>query len=453
MTMHFSINYLLVTLTIVLLATFPIMGGTEILKTTPVVQALSIVLLVIFFLFQKRFDFISKPVWFFVLFALLTPLLYLIPIPMEIWDKLPGHEIYTQMAQWVNTQQPEDHINRTLSLIPYRTEHAFFSMLPPLAIFLTVAALPEQQKLFIIYFVLAIAAAEASLAMIQFSTGSEFFYFGIPILKQGIALGTYPNPDHFVLLMEIAIPLTLALVAYELQHGRKRNDDGSRSMLLYIIYGILIVLFISAAFFSGSRAGIPLALLGAYLSYRVFMRIKGRQHQVLSIFIIITIAVILLSFFNLTPVINRFLSNNPFLDGRWAIFSNTWEGIKTFFPLGSGPGTFPDIYRIFQPIEQTGFINHAHNDYLELLFETGLLGVLFINVFFYLSIKRWIKVKRFRVRQIHFVRIGAGISIFVMLLHSILEFNMHDVTNILFFAVLAGIFFNHSKSKVTRKYL
>ncbi len=451
--MHFSINYLLATLTIVLLATFPFMGGTEILKTTPVVEALSIVLLVIFFLFQKRFDFISKPVWFFVLFALLTPLLYLIPVSVEVWDKLPGHEIYTQMAQWVSTQQSADHINRTLSLIPYRTEHAFFFMLPPLAIFLTVAALPEQQKLFIIYFVLAIATAEACLAMIQFSTGSDFFYFGIPRLKQGIALGTYPNPDHFVLLMEIAIPLTLALVAHELQHGQKRNDDGSRSMILYITYAILIVLFISAAFFSGSRAGIPLALLSAYLSYRVFMKVRGSQHQVLSIFIIITIATILLFFFNLTPVINRFLTENPFVDGRWAIFSNTWEGIKTFFPLGSGPGTFPDIYRIFQPIEQTGFINHTHNDYLELLFETGLLGFIFINVFFYLFIKRWKKVKKIRIRQIHFLRIATGISIFVMLLHSILEFNMHDATNILFFAVLAGIFFNHSKNKTTRKYL
>ncbi len=449
--MHFSINYLLTTLTVVLLATFPFMGGTERLQTIPVVEALAIVLLIIFFLFQKRFDFIHKTTWFFILFAVLTPLLYLIPLPAGVWDSLPGHAIYTQMAEWITTEHSTDSIYRTLSLIPYRTEHAFFAMLPPLAVFLTVAALPEQQKLFIIYFVLGIATAEASLAMIQFSTNNEFFYFGIPILKRGIALGTYPNPDHFVLLMEIAIPLTLALVAYELQHGKKRNDDGSKRMILLITYGIMIALFISGAFFSGSRAGIPLALLGGFLAFNVFIRKKDSKHLVLSLAIAIIGVVILLSFFNLTPIINRFISNNPFVDGRWVIFSNSWEGIKTFFPFGSGPGTFPDIYRIFQPIDQPKFINHAHNDYLELLFEIGLLGVIFINIFFYMYIKIWKKVKRIRVREIHYIRIATGISIFVMLLHSILEFNFHDVSNILYFAVLAGIFFNRIRGEVTKR--
>ncbi len=450
--MHFSINYLLTTLTVVMLASFPFMGGTEILQTTPIVEALAIVLLIIFFLFQKHFDFINKTIWVFLLFAVLTPLLYLIPLSAGIWENLPGHAIYTQMAQWISTDSSSDSIYRTLSLIPYRTEHAFFAMLPPLAIFLTVAALPEQQKRFIIYFILGIATAEACLAMIQYSTNSDFFYFGIPRLKQGIALGTYPNPDHFVLLMEIAIPLTMALVAYELQHGKKRNDDGSKSMLLLITYGIMIVLFISGAFFSGSRAGIPLAILSGYLAYNVFIRKKDNKHLVLTLVIIITSIIILFSFFNLTPVINRFISNNPFVDGRWAIFSNSWDGVRTFFPLGSGPGTFPDIYRIFQPIDQALFINHAHNDYLELIFEIGLLGVIFINVFFYMYIKTWKKVKRIRVREIHYLRIATGISLFVMLLHSILEFNLHDATNILYFAALAGIFFNRIKGNVTKRH-
>jgi len=446
--MHFTINYLLTTLTIVLLATFPFMGGVEISRTTPVVEAVSIVLLITFFLTQKRFDFINKSIWFYILLAVLTPLLYLIPISAGIWDTLPGHEIYTQMAEWINTDQPKDTINRTLSLIPYRTEHAFFFMLPPIAIFLTVAALPKQQKLVIIYVVLGIATAEACLAMIQFSTNNDFFYFGIPRLKQGIALGTYPNPDHFVLLMEIATPLTLALIAHESQHGKKRNDDGTKSLLLLITYGIMLILFISAAFFSGSRAGIPLTLLSAYLAYSIFMRKRGK-HLILSIAVIIILTILLASFFNLTPIINRFVSNNPFVDGRWVIFANTWEGITTFFPIGSGPGTFPDIYRIFQPNDQLGFINHAHNDYLELLFEIGLAGVFFIITFFYLAIKTWKKVKRRKIQVVHYLQIAAGISLFVMLLHSILEFNMHDIVNILFFAVLAGIFFSNTEDKKT----
>lgn len=451
--MHISAKYLLTALTIVLMVAFPLMGGTKILHTIPVVEALAIVLLVLLFVFQPRFNFLSKPSWGFIFLIAITPLLYLIPISASIWDQLPGHEVYTQIAQWVSTNQGGDHVNRAFSLIPYRTEHALFALLPPLAIFITVSALPAPQKRFIVYALLAIAVAEASLATIQYSSNKEFFYFGIPIIKKGIALGTYPNPDHFVLLMEISIPLTFALLTHEIKNGKKHGSDGSRSLMLKIIYGLMIVLFIAGAVFSGSRAGIPLALLSGFLSYMIFMHKKNSQHFLLSAVVILVISVALLSFLNLTPVINRFISNNPFLDGRWAIFSNTWEGIKTFFPLGAGPGTFPEIYRIFQPIAQTGFVNHAHNDYLELIFETGLLGVFFIAYFMYRIIITWKRIKTVKVREFHYIKIATGIGILVMLLHSTLEFNMHDSTNVLFFAVLVSIFLTTNQKKSNRKSL
>lgn len=448
-TMHFSINYLLTTFVVILLATFPFVGGTEILQTIPIVNALGIALLAMLFLFQKRFNFIATSTWLLLLAIIITPLLYLIPISAGLWDSLPGREIYSQIMQWVQSDPDSIEAYRSFSLIPYRTEHAFYALLPAVAIFLTVASLPNEQKKFIVYIMLGIAAAQASLAAIQFGSGNDYFYFGIPRLKQGIAYGTYPNPDHFVLLMEIAIPLTIALLTYELRFGKNRKGDGSQAMMLIIIYSIMAVLFIAAAFFSGSRAGIPLALLGAYLAYTILMRSTNNKRIAFFAAILIILTIILLSFINLTPIINRFIANDPFIDGRWKIFAHSWDGIVAFFPLGSGPGTYPDIYRIFQPIDQTGFINHAHNDYLEVLFETGLIGLVLMNIFIYKMIKVWRNIRHKRTSEMHYIRIATGISLFVTLLHSLLEFNMHDSTNILFFGALAGIYFN-SEQKTKR---
>ena len=448
--MYVSNKYLLTLITIVLLAIFPVAGGTNILQTQPLAEAISIILLVLLFLSLKRYDFILKSTWLFVLFILLTPLFYLIPLPFEVWNHLPGHEIYSQIAQWINTDASPSVTKFSLSLIPYQTEFAFFSLLPPIAIFLTVASLPEQQKRWIIFALLGIATLEACLATIQFSTNNPFFYFGVHSPKAGIALGTYPNPDHFVLLMEITIPLIFALAAYEYRYKKERHDDGLHSLVLFIIYGTLLLLFLGGAFFSGSRAGIPLALLSSFLAYKVFSPKKGFRQFLPLAFLLALAFVVLLIFFNLAPVLNKFITSNPFVDGRWVIFSHTWEGIVTFFPVGSGPGTFPDIYRIFQPIQQTGFINHAHNDYLELLFETGLLGAIAIIGFIYLFIKAWNNMKKIKVREIHFLRIATGISIFVLLLHSTVEFNLHDASNILYFAVLTGIFFTPSKGSFSR---
>lgn len=439
-----------------LLAAYPVVGGVLILKTIPVVEALAIMLLIILFLFEKDFNFLNKTTWWLIFLISVTPLIYLIPISVEYWIQLPGHEIYSQVAQWISTNQGSDNVNRTLSLIPYRTEHAFFALIPPLAIFITVSALPKPQKKLIIYFVLLVATGEASLAIIQFSSNNEFFYFGIPIIKKGIALGTYPNPDHFVLLMEISIPLTFALLTHKLKYGKKHGRDGSQSLIILITYAIMIILFLAGAVVSGSRAGIPLAFLSGFLSYLIFMHKRDSKYFFVSTSIILVITIGLLSVLDLAPVINRFITHNPFIDGRWVIFANTWDGIKTFFPLGSGPGTFPDIYRIFQPITQSGFVNHAHNDYLELIFEIGLLGIFFITIFFYKAIKTWKhikKIKKIKKRELHYIRIATGIGILVMLLHSILEFNMHDATNILIFSTLISIFFDSSQKKTSRKSL
>lgn len=53
------------------------------------------------------------------------------------------------------------------------------------------------------------------------------------------------------------------------------------------------------------------------------------------------------------------------------------------WPVGSGIGSFNRVYRLFEdPDEVTNvFVNHAHNDYLEVFAETGLLGAVLILAF------------------------------------------------------------------------
>ena len=42
--------------------------------------------------------------------------------------------------------------------------------------------------------------------------------------------------------------------------------------------------------------------------------------------------------------------------------------------LGWGLGTFPVVYPQFRTFYTNSFVNEAHNDYLQLLTEMGLLG-------------------------------------------------------------------------------
>lgn len=447
--MHYSIQYLLTTLVIIMLVTYPIVGGVEIQNAQVLLQTLAIITLTTLFASLRSYNFLSRSKWLFIFLLVITPIIYLIPLTTTLWELIPGRDIYIQIAHWIDNDELE-HINKTLSVIPYKTEFALFALLPPLAIFLVVVYLPPNSIRTILYVAIAIAAGEAMLAVIQFGKSDDYFYFGIPRLKEDVAHGTYLNPDHFSTLMAIMLPFIVALFTYELRSKKDLNLDNSRTIGLSIIYFLIILLFFIAAFFSGSRAGIPLTFLSGIFAYSMFTRNTQNKTKFIIVGVVGIAFIGILASTDISSVINRFITENPFLDGRWKIFSNTFAGILEFFPFGSGPGTFPDVYRIFQPVDQSGFINHAHNDYLELVFDTGLLGIIIIIAFFVLFIKQWARVKHPKKLKFKYIQAAAGISLIIFLLHSLVEFNMHDSINVLFFSLLAGIFFHQTEYRADK---
>ena len=91
------------------------------------------------------------------------------------------------------------------------------------------------------------------------------------------------------------------------------------------------------------------------------------------------------------------------------------------------------------------FVNHAHNDYLEWLFEGGLAAAMLMLAFLTLYVLRWREIwpaGNGRWAPIAFVRIAAGISLLLMGLHGLIDFNLHIPANAAFFAFIAGVFFH-----------
>ncbi|CAK8720822.1 hypothetical protein GCAAIG_10375 [Candidatus Electronema halotolerans] len=122
-----------------------------------------------------------------------------------------------------------------------------------------------------------------------------------------------------------------------------------------------------------------------------------------------------------------------------------WQGTLTMIAerplLGWGLGCFPFAFPAFQPDSLARwFINHAHNDYLELAAETGLLGLtaalLAVSVLFIACLR-----KLHTAERRHFQPVGAGAlaGCFALLIHSTTDFNFHIPANAILFAVLAGI--------------
>ena len=382
----------------------------------------------------------------FLFVSLILALIYVLPMPAGSgsyffdFHNLPGRDLYSKVVSWLNSQNV--NTSNTLSLVPYESTLALLALLAPLGIFFTCLSVTEVLLKRLIYLLLLIVGIQAVIGLIQYASGNPDFYFGIAQNGRS-AQGSYVNRDHYSALLEMTLPMVIGQMLYSI--GRSSNSRSSEANFLVLnqvlVFGFLALLIFLAAIFARSRMGVFLIMIAVLISSFVFSPHLGGRQSVGFVAIFTTVAVGLAASIGLVPVLNRFVSKNPLEDERFRIFEHTIEGITSFFPFGSGPGTFSDVYRAFQPIEQLKYITHAHNDYLELVFEMGFVGLFIIFGFLIIFIYGWVKLAGQTWTRIHFIKIGAGIGISLFLLHLLTDFLLHKPMNTMVFALLLGVFF------------
>ena len=403
---------------------------------------------------------LSRPARIFLTLLFLLPLAQLLPVPMTVWASLPGRAFYAEALRLVGDGGASLDW-RAISLIPAATEATWLALLPPLAVFLVAIHLSGPRVLVLALVFLGIATGEALLGLIQYGDGpNSLFRFGNTLMGDA-ASGTYTNRNHLAGLLEMALPVALALLAATVGHGmppyssrgRGRRKRTFRRWLARFsvarinqatLFGAMALAILLGLIFTRSRAGVSLAMLAILLCTTLFSaRLGGRNaYGLMGTFTAIGIG--LASLIGLAPIWSRFAYADPFEEGRWKVFDATVQAIGEFFPLGSGAGTFVDVLRRFHPAEFPGVtINRAHNDYLEWLLEFGLPAALLIAAWLIFYFRQWGRVwTRGDWTPFRFVQAGAGIGLLLMMLHTLVDFNLRIPANAVFAALLAAAFFH-----------
>ena len=410
---------------------------------------------------------LSRPAWIFLTLLFLSPLVQLLSVPLSAWADLPGRAFYADALR-----QTSDGAGlgwRAVSLIPTATESAWLALLPPLAVFLAAIHLSNQHLLRLVLVFLAIATVEALLGLIQYGDGANSVFRFSNTLMGDSASGTYVNRNHLAGLLEMALPVGLALLAATVGHGRPSPARGGRGrrrrtfrqwlarfsvarINQAALFGAAAIAILLGLIFTHSRTGVGMAMLGILLCTLMFSyRLGGRNaYGLMGTFT--TVGVGLASLIGLVSVLSRF-TVDPLEDSRWTIFNATVQAIGEFFPLGSGPGTFEAVMRRFHPAGFPGVtINHAHNDYLEWLLEFGLIAAVLIVAWLLFYVHQWWRVwKGGEWALFRFAQVGAGIALWLMLLHSLVDFNLRIPANAVFTAFLAAVFFHHPPDDERRR--
>jgi O-antigen ligase len=256
--------------------------------------------------------------------------------------------------------------------------------------------------------------------------------------------GPFLNPDHFATWTILAIPLTLGyLLAHASAHHHEdkpkrwqdavvRAMDGRSIWLTTAICFMLIALAmsLSRAAWAGLAAGLA---MGAAL--RREERLPAGWIVIAAVLAAAGIAVLVAP----GALIERLASAGSAASGRVNVWRATLPIIRDFWLTGTGAGTFETVMLSYQRVPSLFRINAAHNHYLQVAAEGGLLVGVPVALALAAFARRTWHALLHDDSTMYLVRLGAFSALVATAVQSVWETGLATPANALLAALVAAI--------------
>ena len=266
----------------------------------------------------------------------------------------------------------------------------------------------------------------ALFAIIQEATWNGKIYWFRSLSHGRVPFGPFANRNHFAGFIGMLIPLGMGL-GLEI----RRTEE----TLIYLFFSLIMAL---SLFYSLSRGGIiSLSISTVFFLFLAIMRkISGKSKRILYIGLFLSLLLSLLLYLGIEPILARFAEMGISDEGRLMVWKAAIKAIKDYPLMGTGIGSFRYIYPIYNPGMQMKFL-YAHNDYLQLLVETGFAGTLFAGLFLITVLAGILRC--YRNGNASFLMAGLTSSLLYISVHSLFDFNLHIPSNAVTLSVVLGL--------------
>jgi O-antigen ligase len=309
--------------------------------------------------------------------AVLLILLQILPFPPSIWTSLPGRQIVVEGRALLGLAPGWSSI----SLAPFDSMATLPLLLPPVALFVAVVQAEGKNGTWIAVALITATFAGVLLGLLQVSSGNPTAspWYLYKFSNFGFATGFFANSNHMASLLLVALPFVAALGAIG---AGSTKDVRKRYSVIALTAGSIGVVMIGLAL-NGSLAGagllVPVGIASLLLAVRMGPKAK-----------LLVVGVGTAAFLGFIVLLSSPAGERLALTGastsmstRHEILAHSMEAVKEFGPVGSGLGTYSKVYPLFEDPDAIAptYVNHAHNDYVELAVELGLPGMLLVALF------------------------------------------------------------------------
>jgi O-antigen ligase len=341
--------------------------------------------------------------------------LQLVPLPFEWWAGLGGREALAPDYRVLGLSPAL----LPASVTPYASLSTLLSWIPPIAVFCAIARLNAYRPSWLCAALIAGVGAGIALGALQVaspgSATSNWYLFEWSSF--GLATGFFANANHMAALLVITLPFLAALAAAARGRGKQIQSTvllGVGAAALVILVGIALNRSLAAlTLVLPALGGAGLILLPPRSVWR------GRAAALAALFLLAAVGAIAAS-----PVASERLGEDAAtsVQPRAEMLRGTARAMADFLPLGSGLGSFPLVYRLYEdPLTVTNtYVSHAHNDYAELALELGVAGIVLMAAFLaWWAVAAW---GAWRALGSQPYARAASVATAIILVHSLVDF-------------------------------
>ena len=376
---------------------------------------------------------------------LIFPLTQLLPLSVDFAQTIGGHSAYLYSQHPYGT--PFEHAY--LSLDRGTTLAASIRQCALVALLFLVLALTTSASRLRVALVLAllVGSMEALYGLMNYFGGRELGLWN-PGQAQVTISGTYVNQNHFAGLLEMTIPIGLGLLLAAGPMDERPTDlkATARYLTSFVMSHRGVVLFcvllmLAALIMTSSRGGAGALTMGVTAAIAIAVTRKGIHARELKLGLVTLVLSVIAILWLGSGQLSEKLRADGLSSDRGDLAELSYRMIGDQPAFGTGLGTYRWVFPGYKD-ERFGiyFYEHAHNDYLEVLSEQGIVGFSLLASGILLVLLPLIRAfggsRDPLLRGTLFATIAGCVSLMV---HGLVDFNFQIPANAAYFFFLLGL--------------